>query len=258
MSTSGAAEDHCRQGQGIRSRRRTRREGIPIAVRGAMLSFLRRFQAHFRARRPRINLPVWRCDRTFRRGNLLFPFLVSLPLLAVASPARADGRSLRLGMSGGIGLLVAPGHGSIQAPTGGSQDFFSCGFGLDLRLGAQLGRHVALDAQVFGETMLLGGDMRAAGLLEIAPVPQFAFSLCGGVGTMFIASLFSSSPSADFASGLVRLEGRLENANEASSPDRQTIPVFGFEGQLGYVFRGSIPEGSLLVGPRLFGGFLWH
>ena len=171
------------------------------------------------------------------------------------SEARADeGVGLRLGMSGGLGLLVAPGNGSVTNPAGEEQDFFAGGIGIDGRLGVQLGPHVAIDLQLLGESMLLAGDMRAGLLFEIAPIPQFAFALGGGVGTMFIANIFFHSPSADFGSGVVRLEGRLPQTYPGTDIDL----VFGLEGQLGYVFKGSIPEGSLVVGARGFGGMLWH
>ncbi len=193
------------------------------------------------------------------RGKIFAAAVVCCGFLALASPARADEASaLRLGITGGVGGLFSPGHGSIPHPTGDSQDFYSGGMGVDLRIGAQLGPYVAIDAQVFGETFLLGGDMRAGALLEVSPVPQFAFSIGGGVGTMAIVNFYFDSPSADFASGFVRLEGRLTPARNGEARPKETLFVFGLECQLGYVFKGSIPEGSLLVGPRAFGGVLWR
>lgn len=123
-----------------------------------------------------------------RRGKILLAGLVSSGLMAFAGPARAEEPSiLRVGISGGLGALFSPGHGSVPTPSGQSQDFFAGGIGLDLRLGAQIGPYVAIDAQVLGETFLLGGDMRAGALVEIAPVAPLAFALGGGVGTMFTA-----------------------------------------------------------------------
>ncbi|MFO0548729.1 MAG: hypothetical protein U0271_10095 [Polyangiaceae bacterium] len=108
--------------------------------------------------------------------------------------------------------------------------------------------------QVLAETLLLAGDLRAAALFEVAPIPQFAFALGGGVGTMFSANFFFDSPSADFASGFIRLEGRLASSYDDMREDGQF--VFGGECQFGYVFRGSLPEGAALIGPRAFVGIL--
>jgi hypothetical protein len=120
-----------------------------------------------------------------------------------------------------------------------------------LRLGVQISEWFSLDLQAFAETALLAGDARIGGLVEFAPSEFFAFALGGGVGSMFIANFFAAAPTADFASGVLRLEGRVP---QGGGPD----PVFGIEGQLCDTFAGDFPPGTLLLGGRAFGGVLWH
>ena len=132
---------------------------------------------------------------------------------------------------------------------------YSLGFAGDLRLGIELAEWVSLDLQGLAETALLAGDLRIGALVELAPIPYFAISAGGGVGTMFIANFHAASPSADFASGVLRLEGRVPRER---GEDPGLEAVFGIEGQLGSTFAGDFPRGTLLVGGHGFGGVLWH
>ena len=199
---------------------------------------------------------VWlRCRAA--TGRKIAALAVVLGALAAASPASAD-ESLRLGVSGSLGVLGPPENPLVVQADGEATGMWSAGFGIDVRLGVQMSEMIALDLQVFGETLLMLGDMRAAALLEVAPIPYFAVAAGGGVGTMWNANLYFDDPSADFASGVLRLEGRLPERTRPSPIDKSLDLVFGLEGQLGSVFKGSLPAGTIVLGGRGFGGFLWH
>ena len=202
-----------------------------------------------------------------REGRRALPkaaLVVALSLVAtealaqeVEAEAWSDARplpALRLGATGSLGAIAPPNGPDVPMPAG-PIGLYGAGFGLDLRLGMQLTEWFALDLQLFAETLLLAGDARAGALVEFAPAPPFAFALGGGVGSMYLANLFVGSPSADFAAGVVRLEGRVRQ--ELTGDDVPDI-VFGAEAQVGSVFDGSLPDGTLLVGGRAFGGMLLH
>ncbi|MCC6521824.1 MAG: hypothetical protein IT373_04115, partial [Polyangiaceae bacterium] len=142
-------------------------------------------------------------------------------------------------------------------PDGREIALYAGGPGGDLRVGVGLTDWLALDLQLFGETLLLAGDARAGALFELAPSAHFAIAAGGGVGSMYLANFFFHSPSADFGAVVLRLEGRVED-EDGSSPEGRLDLVFGAEGDLGFVFAGSLPPGAWLLGGRAFAGLLWH
>lgn len=171
-----------------------------------------------------------------------------------ATPSPPEFPRLRLGAVASLGGLAAPSDPPVRI-NDQTTSLYSLGFGGDLRLGVELAEWFSLDLSALAETALLAGDMRIGGLVEFAPSRFFAFALGGGVGTMFIANFVATSPSADFGSGVLRLEGRV---SPRGGDQRALEPVFGLEGQLGDVFAGDLPPGTILVGGRAFGGVLWH
>jgi hypothetical protein len=181
------------------------------------------------------------------------------PASVTAEPSAPEGGPpefprLRLGAVASFGGLAPPSDPPVLI-NNATTSLYSLGFGGDLRLGVELAEWFSLDLSALAETALLAGDMRIGGLIEFAPSQFFAFALGGGVGTMFIANFVTTSPSADFVSGVLRLEGRV---SPRRGDQRALEPVFGVEGQLGDVFAGDLPPGTILVGGRAFGGVLWH
>lgn len=172
--------------------------------------------------------------------------------LVVATPAAAE-RPLRLSFAGSLGALGARPDPPIGRDQNGYSPVpFSAGFGVEGRVGVQLGPYVGLDALLFAETALLAADARAALALELSPVRPFALAVGAGVGAMWTANFFFQSPSANFAFGLARAEVRLP-------PDaRYGEVVFGLEGVLGRTHHGTVPEGTQVIGGRVFCGLLFR
>lgn len=170
---------------------------------------------------------------------------------AAAEPTFAP---FRLATSAGAGLTFAkpdppiPRDQNQYDPTP-----FSAGFGGDVRAGVQLLRWLAVDAQVFAETALLAADARAGLLLELAPVRAFALGGGIGVGGLWTANFVHPSPKANFTYGSVRAEVRSPLAGSATDD-----LCFGLEGVLGATHQGTVPEGSRILGARLFVGFVFR
>ncbi len=186
---------------------------------------------------------------------------VSILVIGHAAPAHADEAHeprweyapLRFGVTGSLGaLLVRPDPPVPRNQNGYDGVPFSAFVGVDVRVGLQLARWVAVDAEVFGQSAVLTADARTAAFLEIAPMRQLAFAVGAGVGAVWLANFFFPSPTANFKLALARVEVRLPA--EPSHLDW----AFGVEGFLGETHRGTVPSGSQVVGGRLFAGFLWH
>lgn len=177
---------------------------------------------------------------------------VALVVTAVAPPLLAEG-PVRGALGGSLGVLAARPDPAIGRDANGYSPVpFSGGFGVEGRIGLQLGPVVAVDAQLFAETALLAADARAALLLEVAPARPLALAIGGGVGAMWTANFLFQSPSANFAFGLARVEVR---------PSIRLTPgelVFGVEGLLGRTHHGTVPEGTSVLGGRAFFGLLFR
>lgn len=179
-----------------------------------------------------------------------------LPSVAHVSHAAAADRlaPLRFAGSASLGALVVRPDPPIALGANGYDPVpFSAGVGVEGRLGVQIAPWLAVDALVFGESALLAADARAALLLEIAPARVFAIGLGAGVGAMWTANFLHPSPSANFAFALARAEARpfarLPNGGEL---------VLGLEGLLGRTHRGSVPEGTQILGGRAYVGILFR
>ncbi|MCC6524437.1 MAG: hypothetical protein IT373_17390, partial [Polyangiaceae bacterium] len=111
--------------------------------------------------------PTLRAFGALVLGLALGPgLLLALGLLAseaeAAEPTPAaepapEGRypSLRLGLSGSLGALGAPDGPLVPMPDGREIALYAGGPGGDLRVGVGLTDWLALDLQLFGETLLL-------------------------------------------------------------------------------------------------------
>lgn len=176
----------------------------------------------------------------------------------VPSPAAAPAERprpwprLRWGIGGSIGF-VYPIDTVITHPDGSQSSVFSAGIGLDLRGGVQLTEWLAFDLNAVAETIVLAGDARVGALFEVAPVDAFAVSLGGGVGSLYDINFFFANPSADFAVGLLRVEGRIQTGAAGDQ-----LMSFGAEGQLGGALGGDAAPGTLVTGGRAVVGLLWR
>ncbi|MBK7395828.1 MAG: hypothetical protein IPJ34_05855 [Myxococcales bacterium] len=182
----------------------------------------------------------------------LFATGLALALSLAVSPVAADA-PLRGAIEGSIGVLGARPDPPMQPDARGYTPVpFSGGFGFEARFGVQLGPIVAVDALLFAETALLAADARTALLVEVAPVRSFALAAGAGVGAMWTANFFFQDPSANFVFGLARVEIR-PGVREAHGE-----LVFGIEGALGRTHRGTVPEGTQVLGGRAFVGLLFR
>jgi hypothetical protein len=167
---------------------------------------------------------------------------------------------LRLGAAASLGGVGAPAAPEVVLAERGEDgrvttSIYSAGVGVDGRIGVQITSRFAVDVQVFAETGFLAGAIRAALLAELAPIEEFAIGLGGGVGSIYVAKLFYGVPYAGLASGLIRLEGRIDNG---VVPLEKMDAVVGAEGQAGALVGGDFPVGTVMVGGRAFVGLLVH
>lgn len=182
----------------------------------------------------------------------LFAMGLALALSLAVSPVAADA-PLRGAIEGSIGVLGArPDPPMLPDARGYTPVPFSGGFGFGARFGVQLGPIVAVDALLFAETALLVADARTALLVEVAPVRSFALAVGAGVGAMWTANFFFQDPSANFVFGLARVEIR-PGVREAHGE-----LVFGIEGALGRTHRGTVAEGTQVLGGLAFVGLLFR
>jgi len=161
-------------------------------------------------------------------------------------------------MDASLGAVFQPEGPLVSLPAWGgpvATQVYGGGVGFGVRGGIQMQEWLALDVQVFAESFFFMGNARASALLEISPVPPFAFSLGPTVGSMFVANLYEAK-SADYAGGVLRLEGR-PSERERREKGRAVV-VVGVEVQAGAVFEGSVPPGTIVLGARAFGGLFVH